>query len=171
MEENNEELEQEELENETLPPDIPEEEIELDTKDKQANVSLDAAAKLFFKKFKIPIFIIVGFFFLILMVTVVFNSTDVYEYEYVEPKCTRVRVTYDPYGPDEGSTTTLDLEDYVKKAVYAYAKDLDTRTKGDFFHVYASLAIAVRTEALANNCEVTYRDKKINGTIDENATI
>ena len=173
MEENNEELEQEqqELASETLPPDIPEEEVEFDTKDKQANVLLDAAAKLFFKKFKIPIFIIVGFFFIILLVTVVFNSSDVYEYEYIEPKCTNVRVTYDPYGPDEGSTTTLDLEEYVRRAVYAYAKDLDTRTKGDFFHVYASLAIAVRTEALANNCEVTYRDKRLNETIDENETI
>ena len=52
-------------------------------------------------------------------------------------------VHYDPYGPGEEETFTMDLEDYVKSAVYAYTRDLTTSTASTY-HLYFSLSLYLK---------------------------
>ena len=94
------------------------------------------------------------------------DSSGVNDYVYQKPLCETVTVHYDPYGPGEEETLTMDLEDYVRSAVYAYTRDLTTST-ASAYHLYFSLSVALRNEAMTHDCEVTYRDKKISKNIGE----
>ena len=147
-------------------------ETELNTQNKMAELSAEKAIiDLLLKKKKIVIFaVIAGIFGVFLILVAVMTGSKVNEYQYIEPKCTNVTINYDPFGPDEGSTTTMSLEDYVKKATYAYANEY-TSENADNIHIYASLAISLRTEVLANNCIVTYHDKNLNDNFEENKSI
>lgn len=147
-------------------------ETELNTQNKMAELSAEKAIiDLLLKKKKIAIFaVIVGVFAIFLIFVAVMTGSEVNEYEYIEPKCTNVTINYDPFGPDEGSEITMPLEEYVKNATYAYAMEY-TSENADNIHIYTSLAISLRTEALANDCKVTYHDKTIDNNFEENKSI
>ncbi len=177
-------FDEEEISNEEETPEVPEEQInnaqedlaqefetELDTVGKQAKlIARKKTIDLLLKKYKIVFLVVAGIAVaaaLIILAVVV--GSGVPEYEYVEASCSQVTVTYDPYGPEDESTTTMDLEEYVKRAVYAYTTDLEDTDVN--FHLYVSLSIALRTEALSNNCQVTYRDKDLQASYTENLNI
>lgn len=116
---------------------------------------------------------IFAFFFLLLFAFLVNNSSDGDDYLYKEASCKNVKVIYDPYGDASGSTTSMPIEDYVRVATYAYTSDFPDTYKS-LLHVYYAVAVALRTEALSHNCEVTYRDKdlkNIQKSIKENDVI
>lgn len=140
----------------------------LNTVGKEALVSgsKKAIAMLLKKKFLFVALIAGGALFLIIIIFAIMDSSGVNDYVYQKPLCETVTVHYDPYGPGEEETFTMDLENYVKSAVYAYTKDLTTSTASTY-HLYFSLSVALRNEAMTHGCEVTYRDKKITKTIGE----
>lgn len=116
---------------------------------------------------------IFAFFFLLLFAFLVNNSSDGDDYIYKEASCKNVKVIYDPYGDASGSTTSMPIEDYVRVATYAYTSDFPDTYKS-LLHVYYAVAVALRTEALSHNCEITYRDKdlkNIQNNIKENDVI
>lgn len=118
-------------------------------------------AKLLKKKVILISVIVAAFLFLIILFTSIGDSSGVNDFEYLENQCKTVTVNYNPYNEDEESTTKImDIEEYVAGATYAYTKDLVVQDETTF-HLYKALDIALRTEAVANNCVVTYRDKKI----------
>ena len=146
--------------------------IEYDTKGKEATGILDAAAKRILKKYKISIILVGGIIFLIiLIVQIVFFASDSYDYQTVANACQTVTITYDPYGPESDRTTTMSLENYVASAVYAYSELLYEDIRYNYGHFYRALAIAIRTEAVANDCEVTYRDKTLSTNYEKNNLI
>ncbi len=169
---NEEELNEEELENQDSIEQIPE--PPEDTPENiKGNMVADTKDKVFTaigsKKFiafllKNPYVLVIGGVIIALIVIVIIVAAilgaDGVNYEYIEPTCTQVTVVYEPYGEDEEQTVEMDMEEYVRKAVYAYTKDLTT--EGIFlYHLYSSLSITLRTEALNSNCRVTYHDKEL----------
>ena len=107
-----------------------------------------------------------GIFFLFIVIIGVLFGSEVPEYQYVEPSIDKVTVTYDPYGPDDGDTKTYDLEEYVRRALYAYIDDIPREEEGNF-HLYSALVIALRTEALSKDGQITYRDKDLSKDYEE----
>lgn len=93
-----------------------------------------------------------------------YETSNNHQRAYVEPKCTEVTITYDPYDESiPSSTEKMSLEEYVSSATYEYAKNFKDKPTGTF-NVYYSLAVSLRTEALSQDCKVTYRDKKLSKT-------
>ena len=112
--------------------------------------------------------IVLLFFILILSV---FDTTDNFSKEYKETSCKNVTINYVPYNEKEGtSSETMDLESYVRGATYVYSKNI-IEPGTAMFQVYYSLAVALRNEAISNNCTVTYRDKTIPKTFTANHTL
>ena len=107
-----------------------------------------------------------GFIIFIAIFLAAMDSSGVNDYVYQAPTCETVTVHYDPYGPGEEETFSMDLEDYVRSAVYAYTRDLTTSTASTY-HLYFSLSVVLRNEAMTHDCEVTYRDKVIPRTLGE----
>lgn len=99
---------------------------------------------------------------LILMVSINQESggNDLY---YKEGACTTVTVKYEPYNEKEPSSTLqMDIETYVQSAAVEYMKDLiEHEDETAVIQVYYALTIALRTEAVSNNCTVTYKDKQL----------
>lgn len=108
--------------------------------------------------------------FIILMVSI--NQTsggnDLY---YKEGTCTTVTVKYEPYNEDESSSSLqMDMETYVQSAAVEYMKDLiEHEDETAVIQVYYALTIALRTEAVSNNCIVTYHDKQLSKNPSTNA--
>lgn len=108
--------------------------------------------------------------FIILMVSI--NQTtggnDLY---YKEGTCTTVTVKYEPYKEDESSSSVqMDMETYVQSAAVEYMKDLiEHEDETAVIQVYYALTIALRTEAVSNNCTVTYHDKQLSKNPSTNA--
>ncbi len=164
-----EELTEEEMQNKATTEELPEPteeiaeniegEFEADTRDKtfvaEGSKSL---INLLLKKYKFAIAIALGIIGLFFIIFAVLTGAGVPEYEYVEPTCEQVTVVYKPYGTEEEQTVVMDIEEYVKKALYAYTEDLPSKS---LYHLYSSLSIALRTEALSNQCRITYRDKEL----------
>lgn len=100
----------------------------------------------------------IGLFFLILVASL--STTGINNKPYYETKCQNVTVIYEPYDESESSSTkTMTMEGYIESAVHEYTKDIVNPPNG-IFQVYYALAVALRTEAISNDCKVTYRDKK-----------
>ncbi len=119
----------------------------------------EALKKLLKMKMTISVTLI-GICLLVLIVFFAVNeSTGVNDYKYWEGACKSVTIDYEPYN-GEKSSQTMDIEKYVDAAVYAYTKDIPNQDEGTY-HVYKSLAIALRTEAVVNDCKITYRDKEL----------
>ena len=137
-------------------------EMELETKDKEAILSGPKAIIDMLKKRKALSIVLIGgaIFFLFITVLAVLFGAKVPEYQYVEPSIDEVTVIYDPYGPSDGDAKTYDLEEYVRRALYAYIEDVPEDAEGNF-HVYAALSIALRTEALNHDGQITYQDKDL----------
>lgn len=162
---------QEELDSQAENPQTPAQNpvsMVLDTAGKEAVVSgsKKAIAMLLKKKFLFVALIAGGALILIIILFAVMDSSGVDDYIFQEPLCETVTVHYDPYGPGEEETFTMDLEDYVKSAVYAYTRDLTTSTASTY-HLYFSLSVALRNEAMTHDCEVTYRNMEIPRTVGE----
>lgn len=164
---NEEELTEEEMANKAAAEEVPEPpedtsentegEFEADTFGKTlVAVGSKSLINFLLKKYKFVIAIALGAIGLFFIILAVITGSGVPEYEYVEPNCEQVTVIYKPYGSDEERTVVMDMEEYVKKALYAYTEDLPSKS---LYYLYSSLSIALRTEALNNNCRVTYRDK------------
>lgn len=169
-----------ELDEATPSPDVAEvdtpSEMTIDTRGVQsrAEASKKDIEKLL-KKHKIVFLgIIVCVFFLILISVFAFAySSGGTDYVYIESSCKNVTINYDPYGDEEGYSTTMAIEDYVRVATYAYVSDFPDDDES-LEQVYFATAVALRTEAVSNNCKVSYRDKdlkKIKGSIKENKII
>ena len=115
--------------------------------------------------------IAVGAVVFLAILAALIESSSSNDYFYKEGACKTVTVTYDPYDESRGSSVqSMDIETYVKSALAAYAKDLN-EPKSGVLEVYRALAITLRTEAVANNCEVTYRDKILDPNVDVDDTI
>ncbi len=155
--------------------DIPSEEPPLEANEGQMDIEppksgnfLGVASKklinLLLKKKLIAIGIIAVI--VLLFITIFFGanvSTETYNYKYMESledKCEEVEVTYEPYGSNDSETQTMDLEKYIGDATYSYTKDIENIDEGTY-HLYKALAIALRTEVVANGCKITYRDKEL----------
>ena len=108
--------------------------------------------------------------FLILMISInqASGGNDLY---YKEGVCTTVTVKYEPYNEKEPSSTLqMDMETYVQSAAIEYMKDLiEHEDETAVIQVYYALTIALRTEAVSNNCTVTYRDKQLSKNPGTNA--
>lgn len=140
----------------------------LKTKGKQAVAT--ASKKVIAKLLKKNIIIIslvgaVILLFFIIMAALL-NSSGVNDYVYKSTSCKNVTIHYDPYGEGDSYDEEMELEDYVKGAVVAYLNNF-TGDDSSNYQLYFALSVALRNEAITNNCEVTYRDK----TIDSNVTI
>jgi len=150
--------------------DANEADLVLNTQDKDGIISgPKKTIELLLKRKKIVIgLIIAGVILLFLIIISSLLTSDTTNYIYKKSSCDSVKVHYDPYGDEEDSTVIMPLEDYVKAAVYAYTKDIEDPPSG-IFHVYFSLAVALRNEAITNSCEVTYRDKKLTTSFSSNS--
>lgn len=108
--------------------------------------------------------------FIILMVSInqASGGNDLY---YKEGTCTTVTVKYEPYKEDESSSSLqMDMETYVQSAAVEYMKDLiEHEDETAVIQVYYALTIALRTEAVSNNCTVTYHDKQLSKNPSTNA--
>lgn len=108
--------------------------------------------------------------FIILMVSInqASGGNDLY---YKEGTCTTVTVKYEPYKEDESSSSLqMDMETYVQSAALEYMKDLiEHEDETAVIQVYYALTIALRTEAVSNNCTVTYHDKQLSKNPSTNA--
>ncbi len=137
-------------------------ETELETKGKEAE--LTASKKIIQKLLKRKVILFgaigIGILFMIILFSAILDSSGANDYVYKKTDCTNVTVHYDPYGPDEDSEETMPLEDYVRAAVNAYITDFVSDSSTNY-HFYFALSVALRNEAITNNCEVTYRDKKL----------
>ena len=106
--------------------------------------------------------------FLLLFGSFLMEGSDVHNYLYYKNGkdllSKKVTVHYRKFGEEEETTTQMDLEEYVSKAVYAYSKDIrkieEKNENRHDYHLYWALAIALRNEALTNNFTVTYHDDK-----------
>ena len=145
-------------ESENQPENIPAN-MTLNTMGKEAIVSgsKKIIAMLLKKKFLFVALIAGGILLFIILFVAVMDSSGVDDYVFVDPVCENVTVHYNPYGPEEETTFTMGMEEYVEAAVLAYTKDLNTSTASTY-HLYFSLSVALRNEAMTHNCEVTYRD-------------
>ncbi|HIR74466.1 TPA: hypothetical protein IAB95_03080 [Candidatus Ventrenecus avicola] len=145
-------------ESENQPENIPAN-MTLNTMGKEAIVSgsKKVIAMLLKKKFLFVALIAGGILLFIILFVAVMDSSGVDDYVFVDPVCETVTVHYNPYGPEEETTFTMGMEEYVEAAVLAYTKDLNTSTASTY-HLYFSLSVALRNEAMTHNCEVTYRD-------------
>lgn len=166
---NEKELTEEEMANKAETEELPEPpedtsenaegEFEADTLGKTlVAVGSKSLINFLLKKYKFVIAIALGALGVFFIILAVITGAGVPEYEYVEPNCEQVTVIYEPYASDEEQTVVMDMEEYVKKAVYAYTEDLPSKS---LYYLYSSLSIALRTEALNNSCRVTYRDKEL----------
>lgn len=138
-------------------------EMELDTKGKQGKLTAPKSVilKLLMRHPFIIVIVAVILVIIVFGIVASFEATDADKYLYVENKITKVSVTYHPYGTldDSGDvTTTYDLEDYIKKAVYMYTKDF-SNVGSAVYDVYFSLAVALRTEIIMNNGKITFREQ------------
>ena len=109
----------------------------------------------------------------IIGLAVLADSAGGADYVYIESSCKNVTINYDPYGDEEGYSTTMAIEDYVRVATYAYVNDFVDEEES-LEQVYFATAVALRTEVISNNCTVSYRDKdlkKIKSSIKENKII
>lgn len=160
-------LEDEELMNEEPPveepPVLEPNEAELNIEPPKNGSFLGVASKALIRKLlKTKLIAIaavgLGIFLFIAIFIVISNSSKVNDYVYVKDQCKTVTVNYEPYTSEEGSSKTMDIEEYVKDATYTYTKNFKKKSMITF-HVYKSLAIALRSEAVTNNCNVTYHEE------------
>ncbi len=114
-------------------------------------------------KHLVLIFAIILFILIIFIVfVVIFSGSDVNTTP-VSPSLsktlashTSVNITIIKNDDDEDkSTTSMSLEDYVKKALTYYASNLDISDDDGYNALYA-MAISLRTEAVKNNFNVTF---------------
>ncbi len=113
--------------------------------------------------------VVVIMIMLLLLAMLIFDSSGGDDYQYKEGACKTVTVIYKPYDESKSSSSqTMDIETYVKSATYEYMKNIKTPDTG-IIHVYYALSIALRTEAVVNNCQVTYRDKKLTQNVESNS--
>lgn len=165
LEEENVDIEEPQVESESIPSEL---EIEPPKNDLYAEGPKKVINTLLKKK-KIMLLAAgcIGFFLFIIFLTV-FTNTKLNKKPYYETKCEKVTVTYTPYdGSASSRVQTMDIEEYVKKAVYEYTKDFQNPPSG-IFQVYYVLAVALRTEIINNNCTITYRDKTFETEVPEN---
>ena len=166
MDEENENLEEQAQKEPASSEQLPVE-MEMEPPKEKVNVQADKIAlKLLLGKYKIVI--IVGGIILATMILVIFmiivnEATGNSEPYYKEGLCKTVTVNYEPYNENETSySLQMDMETYVKSAAVEYIKDIqEHENESGIFQVYYALTIALRTEAVASNCNVTYRDKKL----------
>ncbi len=112
----------------------------------------------------------IGFFLFIILLTV-FSNTNLNKKPYFETECEKVTVTYLPFNGSESSKTyTMNIEDYIKKAVYEYTKNFQNPPNG-IFQVYYVLAASLRTEVISNNCKITYRDKSFSTEVPKDSIL
>ena len=169
----NEELinEQELIDSNDIPsnePPLEENEAQMDIEPPKSGNFMGVASKalinMLLKKKIIAIGFIGGIVLLIFIIFLGSNvSTETYNYKYMESledKCEEVEVIYEPYGSNDSESETMALEDYVGDATYSYTKDIVDVNEG-MYHLYKALAIALRTEVIANKCKVTYKDKEL----------
>lgn len=145
-------------ESENLPATTPAD-VAYDTKGKTAVLSGDKKIIAFLIKHP-QVALVLGVVVVLMIIIIFFavsDSAGVDDYVFVDPVCENVTVHYNPYGPEEETTFTMGMEEYVEAAVLAYTKDLNTSTASTY-HLYFSLSVALRNEAMTHNCEVTYRD-------------
>ena len=111
---------------------------------------------------------IIIFIILIVSINQTSGGNDLY---YKEGACTTVTVKYEPYKEDESSSSLqMDMETYVQSAAVEYMKDLiEHEDETAVIQVYYALTIALRTEAVSNNCTVTYHDKQLSKNPSTNA--
>lgn len=111
---------------------------------------------------------IIIFIILIVSINQTSGGNDLY---YKEGACTTVTVKYEPYKEDESSSSLqMDMETYVQSAAVEYMKDLiEHEDETAVIQVYYALTIALRTEAVSNNCTVTYHDKQLSKSPSTNA--
>ena len=111
---------------------------------------------------------IIIFIILIVSINQTSGGNDLY---YKEGACTTVTVKYEPYKEDESSSSQqMDMETYVQSAAVEYMKDLiEHEDETAVIQVYYALTIALRTEAVSNNCTVTYHDKQLSKNPSTNA--
>ncbi len=151
--------------NEALPQEdnLNEENTQMDIEPPKSGHFLGVASKDLIKKLLktklaialVPFVIIIIALVAILGISVSTNTTD---YLYVENKCQNVTVKYDVLGGNY-NFETLDMEKYVANATYTYTKDFNDFDEANYYHIYKSLAVALRTEAVNNNCNITYNFK------------
>lgn len=111
---------------------------------------------------------IIIFIILIVSINQTSGGNDLY---YKEGACTTVTVKYEPYNEEESSSSLqMDMETYVQSAAVEYMKDLiEHEDETAVIQVYYALTIALRTEAVSNNCTVTYHDKQLSKNPSTNA--
>ena len=117
---------------------------------------------------KIIILVAALFVGVLAVFSILLEGTDVTSYVYhkngKELLAKKVTVHYRKFGEKTETTTQMDLEDYVSKAVYAYSQDIkkieEKNQNRHDYHLYWALAIALRNEALTNNYNVTYHNDK-----------
>lgn len=166
MDEENENLEEQAQKEPASSEQLPVE-MEMEPPKEKVNVQADKIAlKLLLGKYKIVIIvggIILATMILVIFMTIVNEATGNSEPYYKEGLCKTVTVNYEPYNENETSySLQMDMETYVKSAAVEYIKDIqEHENESGIFQVYYALTIALRTEAVASNCKVTYRDKKL----------
>lgn len=175
MEEEENNLQNEALENDLENPGL-EENIpgELITEEKE-NLQAEASKKIIQKLLQTKIIsiglVLGGFLLLLVAATSSMEASNIHSKHYKESSCDKITVTYDPYDESqESKTTTMELEEYVRKATYEYKKDF-LETPSGTFNVYYALAIALRTEVLANNCQITYKDKDLSNNYERDTMV
>ena len=174
MDEEKENLDEIEQQEQPLSEETPNEtQFDPPKKDWLTEGSKKTIAKLLKKKYFI--FIAAGlllFFLLFIVLLVSINqasgNNDLY---YKEGACTTVTVHYEPYNEDETSySTQMDIETYVQSAALEYMKDIiEHEEETGVIQVYYALTIALRTEAVSNNCSITYHDKELSKNPSSNA--
>ncbi len=174
MDEENENLDEIEQQEQPLSEETPNEtQLDPPKKDWLTEGSKKTIAKLLKKKYFI--FIAAGlllFFLLFIVLLVSINqasgNNDLY---YKEGACTTVTVHYEPYNEAETSySTQMDIETYVQSAALEYMKDIiEHEEETGVIQVYYALTIALRTEAVSNNCSITYHDKELSKNPSSNA--
>ena len=123
------------------------------------------------KVFFLGIAAVIVFGILIIAFAIFSEETDLISYRYKEnTTCDNVTITYAPYGSDDTSSSSMSLEQYVESAIEAYTTDLKN-IPDDLFNYYFALAVAIRTEAISNNCKVTTHDKTLSKTSTNNNSL
>ncbi len=173
-------LENQEQEMESFPTDMLEDNseenvsMELEPPEKPVNaIGSKKLINLLLKKKILMIGIVVAcaFILLIIIVAIFSEETELNSYRYKEnATCDNVTITYAPFGSDDTSTQTMPLEQYVEGTIEAYTSSLKNIPE-DLFNYYYALAVAIRTEAISNGCQVTYHDKTISETSTNNSSL
>ena len=164
-------MEEENLSNESnlteQSPDLEENEAQMDINPPKSGNLLGVASKALIAKLlkKKIIFITIAVaiaLFLLILISAILDSSKVNDYIYDEKvdKCETVTVIYKPYTNQAETSETMDLEEYVNGAVYAYTNNMPNTDVGTY-NLYRALDIAIRTEAISNNCTITYRNFKV----------